>query len=603
MGTTPSSRPVSVALPGPWWTELTYEGTVECEVGMRVWVPLRNDMRMGLIVSVGAPGDFSGVIKPVAALMDEGCALSHGTAELLRWFGQTWFCGIGMAMKALLPKPFLDGDSLPPPALHDPSPSAPEDLFLYDVRDCAREERYAALLEESPEGTLILFPQHDLARRFWENLPKETRARGLLWPKSTAKKAWSAWISAQKGEVSFVVGAQAAAMAPLPSIRRIIVEDESSAAWQSVRAPLFHMRTLLAKRARLVGAQLVLGGRMPSSRVYLGGNADGEGARRGIPQKRLVYVDLWDSRQSQPEGVAHSLPLSDALQRETLAALSAGRWAFWILDRKGYAGEVACEECGTSLSCARCGTAMRWERRGLSCTVCGNRSSVPDKCPLCGGILLRGLKPGLEALLEPAKAAIRGRSVISLTEEWGSHRSIALRLEKEYPRGALVLGTRTLLGLCDLLRVGVVGWIDADFESRAAEYDARARAFSMFWESCWRGMEPDERRVVVQSRRPGKGWQLGLTAGWRFFWEEELRERRDMELPPVTPLIRLEMSRTDMRELLPQLEARRFQLWSPEEGTLWLRTRRLKELRELLAPAFDIKNSRKDFPKVSVRFD
>ena len=465
-------------------------------------------------------------------------------------------------------------------------------------------ERYTRLLEDFSDGTLLLFPQHDTARCFWDSLPKDLRSSGLLWPKSTAKKAWDAWCSVQKGNVSFVVGAQSAAMAPLPSLRRIIMEDESSHGWKSVRPPFFHMRTLLAKRARLAGAQLVLGGRMPSSRVYMGGDLGAEGGR-GVPDKRLIFVDLWRAKQASSEGMAHSLPVSEALQRETRSALAAGRWAFWILDRKGYAGEMACEECGSSIRCVQCSTPMRWEgHRGLLCPMCGNRASVPDRCPFCGGVLLQGIKPGLDALLQSAQRTVkRGGSVLSLPDEAGSSRSIARRFLKEHPKGALVLGTRALLALCDSLPVGMIGWIDADFESRAAEYDARVRAFGMLWESCWRGVDPDARCVVVQSRRPGKEWQKGLTAGWRFFWERELQERQEMDLPPTTPLIRLELPETMMTELLPHIQERRLQLWSPEEGTLWLRTRRLGLLRELLAPIFDIRNRRKVFPKISIWFD
>ena len=76
-----------------------------------------------------------------------------------------------------------------------------------------------------------------------------------------------------------------------------------------------------------------------------------------------------------------------------------------------------------------------------------------------------------------------------------------------------------------------------------------------------------------------------------------------MDLPPTTPLIRLELPETIMTELLPHIQERRLQLWSPEEGTLWLRTRRLGLLRELLAPIFDIRNRRKIFPKISIWFD
>ena len=82
----------------------------------------------------------------------------------------------------------------------------------------------------------------------------------------------------------------------------------------------------------------------------------------------------------------------------------------WLLDRKGYAGELYCEECGWAARCSRCGSAMRWEERRarLRCVSCGERAPLPERCPNCGGLLMRGSRPGLEALFERAEGALRG---------------------------------------------------------------------------------------------------------------------------------------------------------------------------------------------------
>lgn len=613
---------ISVALPGPWWTQLTYRTHLPCETGARVRVPVGRSSRVGLVLAGGdaASGGYEGEIREVAGLLDERPLLPGTIMPLLSWFSDTYLCGVGMAMKTLLPSAFLRGDA-PDPGQGDPASArggagrvaySPDASFVYDPADHDRYARYAGMLSDGMPA-LVAFPLYSSAKNFFEFLttsaafPDELKKRALLFPHSGAKAEWRAWSRLMSDpSPKIVVGAQSSAMAPVANLGRVIVEDESNNIWRTMRPPIYNVRSLLAKRARLEGASLVLGGRMPSSRAYLRLLESGR-----LPPKRgrkIFYVDQREAYSPQVEGVQDSLAVSEPLVRETNAALERGAWAIWILDRKGYAGEIVCEECGAAVGCSKCGGVMRWEAPAraeprVRCVACGVTGALPDICPHCRGRLLSARRPGLEALLPLARAAIHHPvPILSLEEEGGG-----VPDKKTAPRAGLLIGTRAALALCDKLHVGLVGWIDPDGEARSQEYDAKLRAFGLIWESCWRGLKPEERRVLLQSRRPGRDWQRGLAEGWQIFWRGEIRERRRFNLPPFLPLIRLEVAASDARALRAAADREGIDYWEADESggkrmRIWIRTSRMGLLRALLAPLFDI-GSKKGYPGVTVWYD
>jgi primosomal protein N' (replication factor Y) len=303
------------------------------------------------------------------------------------------------------------------------------------------------------------------------------------------------------------------------------------------------------------------------------------------------------------EGVLGGLAVSEPLVRETEASISRGKWAIWILDRKGYAGEIICEECGGSLKCPKCGGPLRLEDAAARavCVSCGQSAFAPDECPNCSGRLLSARRPGLEALLPLADAAIASPVPILSYDDDDKIK----RIVRESGTGVM-LGTRAALALCDDVPVGMVGWIDADGEARSGGHDSRVRAYSLIWESRWRGLSPRDRRVLVQTRRPGGDWQRSLdagTEGWRMFWRAELRERRELSMPPYTFLIKVEGAAPDISSIEGRLGGMGYECWSPDgsggKSALWIRTKKLSELRRVLSPYFHIKRAGR-FPSVTV---
>jgi len=598
---------VSVAVPGPWWTRLLYTSQRMLPAGVRVLVPLGRSFRIGLTAEGTESPDILEKLKNISEVVDDVPVLPEDLWKTINWFGLTWFAGVGMAAKTLLPSRFFDKEKL------DTVPQSVKKTYLSDVKyvyepcDSDRYKSYIEMLESSHAGNLVLFPEVLSAELFWDKLPLSIKQNGVLWSATSPSKQWELWKKVRTGEINFVVGAPGASFLPIRNISRIIVEDESSRAWRTQKHPFFHCRTLLAARAGFASAELVLGGRMPSAKVFQQYKKCGM-ERDGL-SGRIVFVDMKNSALSAVAGVKESLPISRPLIRETSVCIKDGKWAFWIFDRKGYAGEIFCDECGASLRCPRCGGVMRWEEshKRLQCLNCNFKMPVPDKCPSCSSLFLEGHRPGLEALADSAWPLLKSfcSRVITLQDE-KSYKGFSLKkLPKENTERILIVGTRKILALADKLEPGMVGWIDADAETRVAEYDAKARAFSLVWESAWRGCSAEGRKIVVQSRRPGKGWQEGLMRGWQSFWKAELKERELWELPPFVPMLKILMPEGTVEKFANLIEQENMEYWTSEElnGVIWVRTRRFGILRKLLEPFYHIKNSRKGMPSVELFLD
>jgi primosomal protein N' (replication factor Y) len=174
------------------------------------------------------------------------------------------------------------------------------------------------------------------------------------------------------------------------------------------------------------------------------------------------------------------------------------------------------------------------------------------------------------------------------------------------PKGpSLILGTRRILSLCDSLDVGLAAWLDLDSETRGIEYNARFQAFSMVWESYWRGLRRDRtggRTVLAQTRRPGSGWQRALWLGWEYFWKEELRDRESLGLPPYELLVRVDFPDKEGagRSALMELLERENIFVLDSGGPLWITAKSTNRLRTVLASRFEIQHSRKGFPTITV---
>ena len=600
-----------VIVPGPWWNSLTYElpANESALPGSRISVPVGRGRRIGWIegVTSAPPEDGKFVLRKAGPLLDPAPLLAPRMLSLLQWGGKTFLCGTGEMIQTALPGPFLSKKTpvdLPGPQ-ERPAEGEYREFPLYLQND---GERWARASVELGENTpfLALFPEQTSAEAFYAFLPLSLREKTLLWPSTGGAALLKAWRTARGGEWTGVVGGPGAVFAPLPALSCIFVDEESSGGYRSYKWPYLHSRTLAGRRARLEGALLLLGGRIPSSRLYLRCRPKFQNPpRRGM----VKFVDMKKGIASESPGVSGTLPLTAPFLEETQKCLEQGRTALWLLDRKGYAGEVACEECGNPVWCKACGSVMAWEERKgrLRCSSCGALAPLPEVCPICRGVLLRGKRPGLEALYTAARSTAPSDLPVLLKEDQNIRGKKNRRaLKASFSKGGIVAGTRSVLSLCDLLDVGFAGWIDADAEARRVAFQAKFTAYSMAWESLWRGNGKEDRVLVLQSRRPGSGWQKALLSGWEVFWRQELKERKELDLPPFFFLLEVKAPSQESKEsIMAALENGGLVPMDPGDPALrfWVSVQSLAGVAEMLAPFYSIGNSTAGFPEISVWID
>ena len=595
---------VDVIVPGPWWNQLTYRCEENLSAGSRVRVPLGRGTRIAFVSHFPSEESTSPpTIRKISEVLDISPVFPASLWDLSNWIGETFLCGQGTALGDMLPPDVLKGATYDALCFEKTSGgvSRTTDSVVFTPRDEDRFEEYRRMIRRTDGVCLVLFPEGETARRFYASLDGKDDV--LLWPNGGGRRAMQAWDSARRSIPRVVLGAPGVCYAPLPRIDLVIIEDESASSYDSQKFPFLNYRMIAARRARDHGAQLVLGGRMPSARAF-------QRYRPPCPERpgsRLVLIRKNAALHKATLGIDKDLPVGHAIVRMTERMLRESQVSLWILDRLGYAVGIRCDDCGAAIACTRCGGALRWKERDAvaTCMQCRLNVAVPERCPSCGGVLLIGERPGTEALRNIAARCSGNPQVVECVAEDFSVVSRRKSIEKRVSDGAILIGTRGILPFCDTLSVGLVCWIDPEVELGFSRYYGAVLLFSMIWESCWRGPGAEKRKVLVQTSETGAKWIRGARQGWGAFWDEELRERKLMMLPPYQMHYEIEAPPVVRSSVLESLRHANIDVipWSEENERALVVGVGLRTMKKAMERFFSIKASGLGFPRIRVRME
>ena len=602
---------IDVVLPSPWWTPLTYSFENPLPEGLRVLVPLGKGLRTGFTWKSSAFLNATRTDKPlrnIYSVIDPTPCLTEDLWRTVQWLGAALPFGVGHVLKAACPSALLKGQKFSPaerPSSISRQAGAPS--FCYFPRESDRFQRYTEAIEKNENGTLVLFPDRERLQSFYETLPAGLRENACVWPVGGGDRLWETWKAVRLLERKIVLGTSGSVFAPLGALSLVIVEEEADPGHQMPLFPRLSARSVAAKRASFSGASLILGGTFPSSRVYL---TSGVNAPE-LPRGRVVFVKSPSpGRSGTPSFFSNQeIPLSRKLLDETRRCLNDGENALWLLDRKGYAGELRCLECGRTISCSRCGGRTRWhlEKKLGECLSCGEEIPWPEVCPFCRSRLVEARQLGLESTFQAALDHFRSEGPVFLLAEFASMGKKARKdlYRKLGQRAGILLGTRSLLGLCRNLDVGLIAWLDADTTDWKPDFGARAEGFRVIWESCWVGKNADKRKVLLQSRRPRQGWQIALEAGFQFFWNQELRERNELDLPPYSFLVEVSHRGEILKQIRDAMEQEGIEVLAGIRGadSIQVKVRDLGKLRKILEPFFSVNITSCTIPRLCVDFE
>jgi primosomal protein N' (replication factor Y) len=424
-------------------------------------------------------------------------------------------------------------------------------LVLYGVTGSGKTEVYLRGVEAalaSGRSALILVPEIALTPR----LAGLLRGRfgndvAILHSALGVGERRDEWWRVRGGEARVVVGARAAALAPVEKIGLVVVDEEHETTYKQEETPRYNARDVAIKRAKDEGAVVVLGSATPSLNSYSHAMA-GRYSLASLPERiggralaDVQLIDMKDVVREEGTETILSRPLREALE----IRFSAGEQALILLNRRGYTSQLVCRQCGLAANCSECSVALTLHKKGslAVCHYCGLGRPTPERCDVCRGEYLRHRGYGTERVEEVVNELFDTVRVARMDRDTmrrkGSHEALIARFASG--KLDLLVGTQMLAKGHDFPAVTLVGVLAADAGLGVPDFRAAERTFQLLTQvagRAGRGDRPGE--VLIQTFSPEHySLQYAYAQDYEGFYSEEMRFRRALGYPPLVSLINL----------------------------------------------------------------
>jgi primosomal protein N' (replication factor Y) len=346
-------------------------------------------------------------------------------------------------------------------------------------------------------------------------------------------------------------------------------------------------------RAKLEGAVTVLGSATPSLESWVNATA-GKYTLLSLPERtaggalpKIEVVDLrrgappehHDSGQptigrnpTDPRATESTRPLARTiLSPELETALrethARGEQSILLLNRRGYASFIICDDCGDVASCPFCSITLTYHRspERLVCHYCLHQEPVRERCERCRGVTLKqrglGTQQVERVLAERFPTARIARMDVDTTSGKWAHATILDRVASG--EVDILLGTQMIAKGLDFPNVTLVGVVDADVGINLPDFRASERCFQLLSQVSGRaGRGPKGGRVLIQTRLPSHhAVRCAVTHDYPGFVRQELAGRIDPPYPPNVRITNVVFSGITERATADLAEA----------GAVWLR--------------------------------
>lgn len=366
------------------------------------------------------------------------------------------------------------------------------------------------------------------------------------------------WRKIRDGELAIVIGARSAVFAPLENVGVIIVDEEHEPSYkQNDPSPRYHGRDAAIMRAQLERCPVILGSATPSlesihnvkikkySNVVLSQRIDGA---------TLPKIEIVDMRTERRTGNA-SGTISKRLLEAIVDRITKKEGTILFLNRRGYAIQMQCEDCGAVPQCPNCDVSLTWHKATatLKCHYCGHTEPARTACATCGGIDLTESGIGTQRVEEdvtnalasmlPEVNAVVERMDTDTTRRRGSHRKILTRFIEG--KVDVLIGTQMVSKGLDIPRVTLVGVVNADQSLYQSDFRAQERTAQLLIQVSGRaGRTALHPGLVIIQTSSGEHpvIQAVLNNSQNEWCERELELRKELLYPPFSRFIVLQFS-------------------------------------------------------------
>ncbi|MBN2690528.1 MAG: primosomal protein N' [Burkholderiaceae bacterium] len=531
--------------------------------------------RLATALGVQAPGDrdpapapdtVDPTVSPLA-LPDARRLHPQATKVLADWQQAGWVQTV--AATATLASAAADA----PPALHPEQAQALQAIassagfapfLLFGVTGSGKTEVYlhaaAQVLQRNPAAqVLVLTPEINLTpqlvRRFEQRFGADHLA--VLHSGLSEGQRLRHWLAAHAGQARIVLGTRLAALASMPQLQLIVIDEEHDASYKQQEGARYSARDLALWRAQQRGIAVVLGSATPSLESWRAAQ-NGRYRLLTLTQRAsgvLPRVRLADTRRD-PRLRASGALIGQTLDAAIRQRLERGEQSLLFLNRRGYAPVLSCPDCGWLSDCPHCDAHLVFHRtdRTLRCHHCGYQAAVPRACPSCGSLDLQPVGKGTQRVEEALADQYPYARIARIDADSTRRKGAAASSFDSVHAGEvdILVGTQMVTKGHDFQRVTLVAALNPDAGLFSHDPRGPERLFAQLMQAAGRAGRaarnmppspsagdarpaPSTPEMLVQTAHPEHPLYRALLAhDYPGFAQAELIEREQSGMPPFS---------------------------------------------------------------------
>ncbi len=435
--------------------------------------------------------------------------------------------------------------------------------LLYGVTGSGKTLVYMHLIKKMldlDKTVIIMLPEISLTPqlidRFELSFPKLV---SVIHSRISQNEKEKSWADIKSGKTKIVIGARSAIFSPCVNLGMIIVDEEHDSSFkQDSPNPRYNGRDSAIMRARFEKAHIILGSATPSIETMTNatnGKFDLYQINNRADGAMLPIIKTIDMISAKKTGQVYRT-LSKQLLSEIELRMDKKEGIILFQNRRGFSSYLQCEDCGFIHECPNCSVHLTYHKfkSKLKCHYCGHSQPAHNACTNCGSVQVAIKGSGTQMIEEEiieyfaakGKKCNVERMDSDTTSKKGSHRKILERFANA--ETDILIGTQMVAKGLDFARVTLVGIVNADLQLMMPDFRASERTFQLLTQVSGRAGRSAEKQgeVFIQTTKPENISIAAVRASsYKFFYENELRNRAEAFYPPYSRFIVIEFSSLD----------------------------------------------------------
>lgn len=473
----------------------------------------------------------------------------------------------GLIIKELVPTTFYDSNisltmeqSKAITTINKEVASSFKEFLLFGVTGSGKTEVYINVAQHCiREGktVLMLIPEIALTRHLVDVILKRINNIAVLHSNMSNGERLEEWERICSGEVSFVLGTRSAIFAPLPNLGLIIIDEEQESTYKQEETPKYDAREVAQQRALHNNAVLLYGSATPSLDLFYrvqNNEVSMLTLENRIGDAKLPQVHVEDLKS---KGRVKSI-ISHTLYNKINNNLLSKEQTILFINRRGYSPITVCRKCGSILTCPYCSVGVTYHKDSHAniCHYCNYNMDILMNCPTCHSNYLQQVGTGTQRVEEEVKKLFPEARVerldLDISRKGAQQELLRKMKNKEID---ILIGTQMVAKGLDFPNVSLVGIIDADSMLALPDFRAAERTFQLIVQAAGRAGRGDKLgEVVIQTYSPDNSiinW--AAKQDYISFYFEELKQRKILNYPPFSSLLRIVVSSNNANKVLEKI--------------------------------------------------